>query len=55
MVDHVLHHEQSAQEFYALMNDCQLDIVLPEEQCNAGGIHFLLSANLTKISITLIK
>jgi hypothetical protein len=55
MVDHVLHYERLAQEFHALMKEYQLDIVLPEEKRNAGGFHFLSSANLTKTSITLIN
>jgi hypothetical protein len=55
MVDHVLHYERLAQEFHALMNEYRLDIVLPEEKYNAGGSHFLSSANLTKTSINLIN
>jgi hypothetical protein len=51
----VLHYERLAQEFHALMNQCQLDIVLPEEKYNAGGTHFLSSVNLTKTSINLIN
>jgi hypothetical protein len=55
IVDHVLHFERLGQEFHALMNDYQLDIVLPEEKYNAGGRHVLSTANLTKQSIALIN